>query len=91
MQTKSQVTFLVMAMMCSLSTAGAQQTTDADTATSTAGPLSPPTAGEGRSSVYVYREGSMLGALGHPYVFVNDSFLAVMKKLRLREERSSAG
>ena len=33
----------------------------------------------GTASIYVYRQGSMVGAIGHPYVFVNDNFLAVLK------------
>jgi hypothetical protein len=82
MQTKSEVTFIIVAVMCSLSTAGGQQAAtspNADTATGAAGQLPPPTAGAGRAVVYIYREGSMVGALGHPYVFVDDTFLATMK------------
>lgn len=33
----------------------------------------------GRASIYVYREGSMVGAAGHPFIFVNDHFLAALR------------
>ena|SRR5208283_5720476 len=32
-----------------------------------------------KASIYVYRERHMVGAIGHPLIFVNGNFLAVMK------------
>ena len=55
-------------------------------------PVSPPPAPlAAKAFIYVYRQGSMLGAATHPLVFVNDVFLTVLKNSNYGEREVPPG
>lgn len=81
MQAKSLQVVLLMGMVAAISASGAQQPAasqdTAGTGLSTASPPAAPAADKAR--IYVYRVGSMVGAIGYDILFVNDEHLAALR------------
>jgi hypothetical protein len=76
MQVKSLPVVLLIGMVAAISAAGAQPAASQDTPGTGQSAASPPSADKAR--IYVYRAGSMVGAVGYDILFVNDEHLAAL-------------
>ncbi len=91
----AQVVVLVfMTIALAISSANAQQPAVAQDKSGTSGATEQSTASPspaGKAVVYVYRQAHIVGAAGHPLIFVNGNFLAVLKNSNVAQAEVPQG